>query len=54
MIGDWGLGIGDWGLANVLKFISENVDDSVRDLEGIINSLMAYSVNYIYYIRIII
>ena len=32
--------------ANVLKFISENIDDSVRDLEGIINSLMAYSVVY--------
>ena len=32
--------------ANVLKFISENVDDSVRDLEGFINSLMAYSVVY--------
>lgn len=32
--------------ANVLRFISENVDDSVRDLEGIINSLMAYSVVY--------
>lgn len=32
--------------SNVLKFISENVDDSVRDLEGIINSLMAYSVVY--------
>ena len=31
---------------NVLKFISENVDDSVRDLEGFINSLMAYSVVY--------
>lgn len=31
---------------NVLKFIAENVDDSVRDLEGIINSLMAYSVVY--------
>ena len=31
---------------NVLKFISENVDESVRDLEGIINSLMAYSVVY--------
>ena len=28
--------------ANVLKFISENIDDSVRDLEGVINSLMAY------------
>ena len=32
--------------SNVLKFISENVEDSVRDLEGIINSLMAYSVVY--------
>ena len=32
--------------ANVLKFISEHIDDSVRDLEGIINSLMAYSVVY--------
>ena len=32
--------------ANVLKFISEYVDDSVRDLEGFINSLMAYSVVY--------
>lgn len=32
--------------ANVLKYISENVDESVRDLEGIINSLMAYSVVY--------
>jgi chromosomal replication initiator protein len=32
--------------SNVLKFISENVDDSVRDLEGIVNSLMAYSVVY--------
>ncbi|MBQ6750603.1 MAG: chromosomal replication initiator protein DnaA [Bacteroidaceae bacterium] len=32
--------------ANVLKFISENVDESIRDLEGIINSLMAYSVVY--------
>jgi chromosomal replication initiator protein len=31
---------------NVLKYISENIDDSVRDLEGIINSLMAYSVVY--------
>jgi chromosomal replication initiator protein len=31
---------------NVLKFISENIDESVRDLEGIINSLMAYSVVY--------
>lgn len=32
--------------ANVLKFISDNIDDSVRDLEGFINSLMAYSVVY--------
>lgn len=32
--------------ANVLTFIAENIDDSVRDLEGIINSLMAYSVVY--------
>ena len=31
---------------NVLRFISENIDYSVRDLEGIINSLMAYSVVY--------
>lgn len=29
---------------NVLTAISEKVDESVRDLEGIINSLMAYSV----------
>ena len=32
--------------ANVLKFISENINDSVRDLEGIINSLMVNSVVY--------
>ena len=32
--------------ANVLKFISEKIDDSVRDLEGIINSLMVNSVVY--------
>ena len=31
---------------HVLKFIAENVDESVRDLEGVINSLMAYSVVY--------
>jgi chromosomal replication initiator protein len=31
---------------NVLKFISENIDDSVRDLEGIINSLMVNSLVY--------
>jgi chromosomal replication initiator protein len=30
--------------ANVLKYIAENIDDSVRDLEGIINSLMVNSV----------
>lgn len=32
--------------ANVLRCISENINESVRDLEGIINSLMAYSVVY--------
>lgn len=31
---------------NVLNFISEKVNESVRDLEGIINSLLAYSVVY--------
>lgn len=31
---------------NVINFISEHIDESVRDLEGIINSLMAYSVVY--------
>lgn len=31
---------------NVLSFISENINESVRDLEGVINSLMAYSVVY--------
>lgn len=30
----------------VIDYISENVSDSVRDLEGIVNSLMAYSVVY--------
>jgi chromosomal replication initiator protein len=30
----------------VIDFIAENVNESVRDLEGIINSLMAYSVVY--------
>ena len=29
--------------ANVLKYIAENIDESVRDLEGIINSLMVNS-----------
>jgi chromosomal replication initiator protein len=32
--------------SHILKYIAENVDDSVRDLEGFINSLMAYSVEY--------
>lgn len=32
--------------ANVVKFIAENIDNSVRDLEGIINSLMVNSVVY--------
>ena len=32
--------------SNVLKFIADNIDDSVRDLEGIINSLMVNSVVY--------
>ena len=32
--------------ANVLRFIAENINDSVRDLEGIIHSLLAYSVVY--------
>ncbi len=30
----------------VINFIAENVDESVRDLEGIVNSLMAYSTVY--------
>ena len=29
---------------NIISYISDNVDDSIRDLEGFINSLMAYSV----------
>ena len=29
---------------DVVDFVSENVSDSVRELEGIVNSLMAYSV----------
>lgn len=29
---------------DVVDFVSENVNDSVRELEGIVNSLMAYSV----------
>jgi len=31
---------------NVINYISENIDESVRDLEGIINSLLAFSVVY--------
>ena len=31
---------------NVITYISEQIDESVRDLEGIVNSLMAYSVVY--------
>lgn len=31
---------------NVVNFISETVTDSVRDLEGVLNSLMAHSVVY--------
>ncbi len=31
---------------DVIDYISANVNDSVRDLEGIVNSLMAYSVVY--------
>lgn len=31
---------------SVVNFIAENVSESVRDLEGIVNSLMAYSVVY--------
>lgn len=31
---------------DVVRFIASNVSDSVRDLEGIVNSLMAYSVVY--------
>ncbi|MCM1345839.1 MAG: chromosomal replication initiator protein DnaA [Bacteroides sp.] len=31
---------------NIITYISEHIDESVRDLEGIVNSLMAYSVVY--------
>ena len=31
---------------NIISYIAENIDDSVRDLEGMINSLMAHSVVY--------
>lgn len=30
----------------VIQYIAQNVSDSVRDLEGVVNSLMAYSVVY--------
>lgn len=32
--------------ANVIQFISETANDSVRELEGVVNSLMAYSIVY--------
>lgn len=32
--------------ADVIDYIASNVNDSVRDLEGIVNSLMAYAVVY--------
>ncbi len=35
-----GLSISD----DIITFISDNIDDSIRDLEGFVNSLMAYSV----------
>ncbi|MCR5314014.1 MAG: chromosomal replication initiator protein DnaA [Bacteroidaceae bacterium] len=31
---------------SVINYISENIDESVRDLEGIINSLLAFSIVY--------
>lgn len=31
---------------DIINYITDNIDESVRDLEGIINSLMAYSVVY--------
>ncbi len=31
---------------NVLQYISKNIEDSVRDLEGVLNSLIAHSVVY--------
>jgi chromosomal replication initiator protein len=31
---------------NIVSYIAENIDDSVRDLEGMLNSLMAHSVVY--------
>ncbi len=32
--------------ANVIQFIAETANDSVRELEGVVNSLMAYSIVY--------
>jgi chromosomal replication initiator protein len=32
--------------ANVIQYIAETVNGSVRDLEGVVNSLMAYSIVY--------
>lgn len=32
--------------SQIIKYISENIDDSVRDLEGILNSLIAHSICY--------
>lgn len=32
--------------AQIIKYISENIDESVRDLEGVLNSLMAHSICY--------
>ncbi|MBQ7663211.1 chromosomal replication initiator protein DnaA [Prevotella sp. E13-27] len=32
--------------ADVIRFIAENANGSVRDLEGVLNSLMAYSIVY--------
>ncbi len=32
--------------ANVIQYIAETINGSVRDLEGVVNSLMAYSIVY--------
>ena len=32
--------------ADVIQFIAETANGSVRDLEGVVNSLMAYSIVY--------
>ncbi|MBQ9362124.1 MAG: chromosomal replication initiator protein DnaA [Bacteroidaceae bacterium] len=31
---------------NILNYIADNIDDNIRDLEGMINSLMAHSIVY--------